>query len=40
MNDFEKREEQLTRKEKFYSALTGQKLVNMNMLLRFGTNLK
>ena len=40
MNDFEKRKEQLTRKEKFYSALLRQKLLNMNMFLRFGTNLK
>ena len=42
MNDFEKFKEQLPSKEKFYSLLTGKKLViqNMNMFLKFGTNLK
>ena len=41
MSDFKKFEEQLPSKEKFYSLLTGKKLVtkNMNMFLRFGTNL-
>ena len=42
MSDFEKFIEQLRSKEKFHSSLTGKKLVtkNMNMSLRFGTNLK
>ena len=42
MSDFEKFKEQLPNKEKFYSSLTGKKLVtkNMNLFLRFGTNLK
>ena len=42
MSDFEKFKEPLPSKEKFYSSLTGKKIVtkNMNMLLRFGTNLK
>ena len=41
MSDFKKFEEQLPSKENFYSLLTGKKLVtkNMNMFLRFGTNL-
>ena len=42
MNDFETLKEQLSGKEKFYSSLTGKKLIrkNMNMFLRFGTSLK
>ena len=42
MGDFEKFKEQLQSKEKFYSSLTGKKLVikNMNMFLMFETNLK
>ena len=42
MSDFKKFKEQLPSKEKFYGSLTGKKLVtkNMNMFLRFGTNLK
>ena len=42
MSDFEKFKEQLPSKEKFYSSLTGKKLVtkDMDMFLRFGTNLK
>ena len=41
MGDFEKFKEQLQRKEKFYSSLTGKKLVikNMNMFLMFEINL-
>ena len=42
MNDFKKFKKQLPSKEKFYSLLTGKKLViqNVNMFLKFGTNLK
>ena len=42
MYDFEKFKEELSSKEKFYSLLTGKKLVtkNTNMFLMFGTNLK
>ena len=42
MSDFEKFKEELPRKEKFYSSLTGKKLVkeNIKMFLRVGTNLK
>ena len=42
IGDSEKFKEQLPSKEKFYSLLTGKKLViqNMNMFLKFGTNLK
>ena len=42
MSDFEKFEEQLPSKEKFYSSLTGKKIVikSMNMFLMFGINLK
>ena len=42
MTDFEKFKEKLPSKEKFYSSLTGKKLMtkNMIMFLRFGTNLK
>ena len=42
MSDSEKFKEHLTSKEKFYSSLTGKKIVtkNINMFLRFGTNLK
>ena len=42
MSGFEKFKEQLPNKEKFCSTLTGKKIVtkNMNMFLRFGTNLK
>ena len=42
MSDFKKFEEQLPRKENFYSSLTSKKLVakNMNMFLMFGINLK
>ena len=42
ISHFEKFKEQLPNKERFYSLLTGTKLVtkNMNMLLRYGTNLK
>ena len=42
MSNFDKFKEQLPSKEKFYSSLTGKKIVtkNMNMFLRFETNLK
>ena len=42
MSNFEKFKEQLPGKEKFYSSLTGKKLVtkNMDMFFKFGTNLK
>ena len=42
LSDFENCKEQLLYKEKFYSSLTGKKLVTKNiiMILRFGTNLK
>ena len=42
MSDSEKFKEQLPSKEKFHSSLTGKKLEtkNMNMFLRFATNLK
>ena len=38
MTDFKKFKEQLPSKEKFYSSLTGKKIVtkNMIMFLRFG----
>ena len=41
MGDFEKFKEELQSKEKFYSSLTGKKLVikNMNMFLMFEINL-
>ena len=41
MNDFEKFKEELPSKEKFYSSLTNKKIMakNMNIFLRFGTNL-
>ena len=42
MTTFEKFEEKLPSKEKFYISLTGKKLMTINMIifLRFGTNLK
>ena len=42
MSDFEKFERELPSKEKFYSSLTGKKLVTkiMNIFLRFAPNLK
>ena len=42
MSDFEKFERELPSKEKFYSSLTGKKLVTkiMNIFLRFALNLK
>ena len=42
MSDFEKLKGELPSKEKFYSSLTGKKLVkkNIKMFLRFRTNLK
>ena len=42
MTDFKKFKEKLPSKEKFYSSLTGKKLLTKNliMFLRFGTNLK
>ena len=42
MSDFEKFKEELPSKEKFYSSLTGKRIVtkNMNMFLKFGTNSK
>ena len=41
MSDFEKLKEELPSKEKFYGSLTNKKIMtkNMNMFLRFGTNL-
>ena len=42
MSDFEKFVEKLSRKEIFYSFLTGKKIVikSMSMFLRFGLDLK
>ena len=42
MSDFKKFKEELPSKKKFYSSLTGKKLVIKNMIifLRFGKNLK
>ena len=43
MSDFEKFKEELPRKEKFYSSLTGKKISEKeykNMFLRVATNLK
>ena len=42
MSDFENFKKELTSKEKFYSSLTGKKIVakNIKMFLKFGTNLK
>ena len=42
MSGFEKCKEQLPKKEKFCSSLTGKKLLikSINMFLRFGINLK
>ena len=42
MSNFEKFKEELPSKEKFYSSLSGKKVVikSMSMFLRFGVNLK
>ena len=42
MGDFEKFQEELRSKEKFYSSLTGKKFVikSMNMFLKYGIDFK
>ena len=42
MSNFEKFDEEFSSKEKFYSSLTGKKIVtkSMKMFLRFGINLR